>query len=170
MRFIYASLALAPLSLAASPAAFAQAAAPASIAPGMAVVDTSGGAVGTVVAVKGDLLTVKTDKYETTIGIGSVTPDRGKVLIGMTQAELNAAIEQSVALAAAKFAPGAIVKGTGGAVIGTVESIEADFATVKLETGESVRIPRSGMAPHDDGLVVGLTLDQLKAQLGSSAS
>jgi preprotein translocase subunit YajC len=168
MRLIFASLALASTSLAIAPAAHAQAAAAkASIMPGMAVVDTHGGAVGTVVSVKGDTLIVKTDKYETALGTASVTPYKGKLLIAMTQAELDAAVEQSKAQAAAQFAPGATVKGTGGAVLGTIDSIDTEIATVKLTTGEKVRIPRSGMAASAHGVVVGMTADQLKAQLGA---
>lgn len=168
MRLILATLALASSSLASAPAAYAQAASSAAITPGMAVVDTKGGPVGTVVSVNGDTLVVKTDKYETALGADSVTPYQGKLLIAMTQAELNAAVELSKAQAAAQFTPGATVKGSGGAVLGTVESLDADTATVKLTTGESVRIPRSGMAANADGLVVGVTLDQLKAQLGAT--
>ena len=169
MRLIFASFALAAISLAASPAANAQAAAAsASIRPGMAVVDTKGGAVGTVVSVNGDTLIIKTDKHEAAVGASSVTPYKGKLLIAMTQAELNAATEQSLAQLAAQIAPGAVVKGTGGAVIGTIESLATDYATVKLETGESIRIPRTAMAGSAQGVVVGLTLEQLKAQLSAA--
>jgi preprotein translocase subunit YajC len=168
MRLIFASLALVSISLTASPAAHAQAAAAtASIRPGMAVVDTNGGAVGTVVSVNGGTLIIKTDKHEAAVGTSSVTPYQGKLLIAMTQAELNAATEQSMAQLAAKIAPGAVVKGTGGAIIGTIESLGSDFATVKLESGESVRIPRSAMVGSADGVVVGVTLEQLKAQLST---
>jgi preprotein translocase subunit YajC len=171
MRLIFASIAIASASVAVSPAAHAQAAAArASITPGMAVVDTHGGAVGTVVSVNGDTLVIKTGKHEAAVGVASVTPHEGKLLIGMTQAELDAAAEQSLAQAAAQITPGATVKGTGGAVIGTIESLDTDTATIKLTTGESIRIPRSGIAAGADGVVIGLTLDQLKAQLGAKAS
>ena len=171
MRLIFATLALASISIAASPAAHAQAAAAAaSIRPGMAVVDTNGGAVGSVKSVSGDTLVIDTGKYEAAVGAASVTPYKGKLLIGMTQAELNAATEQSLAQLAAQIVPGATVKGTGGAVLGTIESLDTDIATIKLATGETVRFPRSGIAAGADGVIVGITLDQLKAQLGASAS
>jgi preprotein translocase subunit YajC len=171
MRLIFATLALASASVAASPAAQAQAAsAAASIAPGMAVVDTSGGAVGSVVSVNGDTLIINTGAHQAAVSAASVTPYKGKLLIGMTQAELNAATEQSLAQAAAQITPGATVKGTGGAVLGTIESLDTDTATLKLATGESIRVPRAGLAAGAEGVVVGLTLDQLKAQLGTTAS
>jgi preprotein translocase subunit YajC len=171
MRFIFASIAIALASLALAPAAHAQAAAAtAQITPGMAVVDTNGGAVGSVVSVKDQTVVINTGKHQAAVGISSLTPYKGKVLIGMTQAELDAATEKTLAQAAAQIVPGATVKGTGGAVLGTIESLDTDTATIKLTTGESVRFPRSGMAAGADGVVVGLTLDQLKAQLGAKAS
>lgn len=170
MRLIFASLAIATASIAGSSAAHAQAAAAATITPGMAVVDTNGGVVGTVISVNGQTLVIKTDKHEAAVGASSVTPYQGKLLIGMTQAQLNAATEQSLAQAAAQIAPGATVKGTGGAVIGTIESLDTETATLKLATGESVRVPRSGIAAGANGVIVGVTLDQLKAQLGTATS
>jgi len=171
MRLIFATLALASASIAVSPAAHAQAAAAtASITPGMAVVDTNGGAVGSVISVNGDTLVINTGKHQAAVGTASVTPFKGKLLIGMTQAELDAATEKTLAEAAAQIVPGATVKGSGGAVLGTIESLDAAAATIKLTSGESVRIPRTGMAAGADGVVVGLTADQLKAQLGAAAS
>jgi preprotein translocase subunit YajC len=171
MHRILATLALASISLAASTAASAQtAAATVAITPGMAVVDTNGGSVGTVISVKGDTLVINTGTHEAAVGASSVTPYKGKLLIGMTKAQLDAATEQTLAQAAAQVVPGATVKGTGGAVIGTIESLDTDMATIKLTTGESIRIPRSGMAGSADGVMVGISLDQLKAQLGATAS
>ena len=54
--------------------------------PGMQVVDTNGGAVGVVTAIKGDLVTVKTDKHEVALPKTSFTVHEGKLLFGMTQA------------------------------------------------------------------------------------
>lgn len=169
MRLIFASLALASVSLA-SPAAFAaaQAAAP-SIMPGTQVVDTKGGAVGVVASVNGDTLVIRTDKLEAAVSASSVTPSNGKLLIGMTQAELNAATEQSLAALAAKIAPGAEVHGTGGAVLGTIESLDTDFATLKLTSGTSIRLPRTSLGADANGVIIGLTAEQLEAQLGASS-
>ena len=168
MRLIFASLALAAVSLA-SPAVFAaaEAAAPA-IAPGTQVVDTKGGAVGVVASVNGDTLIIKTDKLEAAVAVSSVTPSNGKLLIGMTQAELNAATEQSLAALTAKIAPGAEVHGSGGTVLGTIESIDSEFATINLTSGSSIRLPRTSLGADANGVIVGLTAEQLQAQLGAS--
>ena len=76
----------------------------------------------------------------------------------------NAAAEASLAI-------GSPVKGTGGADIGTIESIDTEFVTLKLTSGKSVRIPRSGIAGSAQGAVVGLTVADLETQTsGDSAS
>lgn len=155
MRKFTFSLALASLSLAA-PAA-AQTA-------GMQVVDTAGGAVGTVTGVNGDLVTVKTDKHEVALPKTSFTVHEGKLLFGMTQAQLNAETEKSLAEAAKAIAPGATVKGSDGATAGTIDAVDADTVTIKLASGALVRVPRKGVAASNGEVVVGLTAAALEAQ------
>ena len=160
MRKFILTLAVAGLSLAAP--GIAQ-------TPGMQVVDTKGGAVGVVTAVKGDLITVKTDKHEVALPRTSFTVHEGKLLFGMSQAELNAEAEKSLAAAAAAIAVGASVKGSGGAVVGTIDAVDADFITLKLDSGELVRIPRSGVSAGNGEVVIGLTAEQLKAQVAPAS-
>lgn len=173
MRLVLASIALAAASLSAvAGPAFAQSggsAVSSPVTPGMQVVDTSGGPVGTVFAVTDDNLTIKTDRHEAVIGKDSVTPHNGKLLFGMTRAELNAAIDRDIAAADAALVPGAIVKGTGGAPVGTLHALDMEFATIKLDSGNSVRIPRSGIRGTAGGeAVIGLTADQLEAQVSGA--
>ena len=131
---------------------------------GAQVLDSSGNPVGTVTAVNGDVVTVKTDKLEANLGKASFASQDGKLYVGMTQAELNALIEKDKAAAEASLAVGSPVKGTGGAQVGTIEAIDAEFVTLKLTSGKSVRIPRSGIAGSAQGAVVGLTVADLEAQ------
>jgi hypothetical protein len=98
----------------------------------------------------------------------SFTPDNGKLLFGMTQAALNAAFEKSRAEAEAQLVAGAVVKGSAGTRVGTIDTIDAEFATIKLDSGKLVRIPRSGVAGSPDGAVIGMTAAQLEAQVGGS--
>lgn len=160
MRTFIFSLAFASLALAVP--AIAQ-------APGMQVVDTNGGAVGVVTAVKADLITVKTDKHEVALPKTSFTVHEGKLLFGMTQAQLNAEAEKSKAEAEKAIAPGATVKGSGGAVVGAIEAVDAEFVTLKLQSGALVRLPRNGVAAGNGGVVIGLTAEQLQAQVPASS-
>ena len=135
---------------------------------GTVVTDANGGAVGTVTAVNGDVVTVHTDKLDANLAKGSFTPSEGKLLVGLTQAELNAAVEKDQAAAAASLAVGAEVKGTGGAALGTIDEINAEYVTIKLASGNKVRVPRSGVVGSANGAVVGLTAEQLEAQVSAS--
>lgn len=129
---------------------------------GVEVLDSSGSPVGTVTAVNGDVVTVKTDKLDANLGKGSFASQDGKLYIGMTQAELNAAIEKDHAAAEASLAVGAPVKDSAGADAGTIEAIDAEFVTLKLASGKSIRIPRNGIAGSANGAVVGLTAADLE--------
>jgi len=166
-------ISVASLLLVAAPVtpAFAQAATAKAdaIAVGTAVTDVNGGAVGTVTAIKGDVVTVHTDRLDAHLAKSSFTPNEGKLLVGMTQAELNALVEKDQAAAAASLAVGAEIKGMGGAVLGTIDAIDTEFVTIKLASDNKVRIPRSGVAGAATGAVVGLTAEQLEAQVSATA-
>ena len=137
---------------------------------GAQVLDSQGNPVGTVTAVNGDVVTVKTDKLDANLGKASFASQDGKLYVGMSQAELNAVVEKDQAAAAASLAVGAPVKGTGGADIGTIEAIDTEFVTLKLTSGKSVRIPRAGIAGSAQGAVIGLTLADLEAQTGGDSA
>ena len=153
-------VALASAALALAGPAYAQAD---PFAVGTQVTDAQGGPVGTVTAVNGDVVTVKTDKLEANLPKASFAPNEGKLLIGNTQAELNALVEKEKAAAEASLAVGAPVKDSAGASAGTIEAIDAEFVTLKLASGKSVRLPRSGIAGSANGAVVGATLADLEA-------
>ena len=105
MRLIFASLTAIGLTLA-TPAA-AQ-------SVGMTVVDTAGAPVGTVTAIKGDNLQVKTDKHEALLPKSSFTVSGNTLLFALTQAQLNAKIEESTAASQQAIVAGATVMITRG--------------------------------------------------------
>ncbi len=158
-------------ALAAAPLAFsaAVAATPAEVKPGMQVVDPSGGAVGTVTGVKGDTLILKAGTHEVQLPLASFTANQGKLLFGMTAAQLEAAM----ASARASVAAGANVYGSDGMLAGTIESIDDSLVTIKLASGASVRVPRSGVSASDKGAVLGITaakLDELATQTSAGTT
>jgi len=156
---------LASVSLAlAAPLTPALAQAAGGFVAGTQVTDAKGGPVGTVTAVNGDVVTIKTDKYETNLSKSSFAQSDGKLLLGMTQAELNAAIEKDKAAAEASLAVGAPVKDSAGVAVGTIGAIDADFVTIKLASGKSVRLPRNGIAGSANGAVIGVAAADLEAQ------
>ena len=134
---------------------------------GMPVVDTQGGAVGTITAVATDTVTVKTARHQAQLPKTSLTISGGKALFGLTQADLDASVERTLAsVPRAALKIGATVKGTGGASVGTIDSVEAENVTVRLTGGQRISIPRSGIAVDaEGGGVIGLTAAELEAQV-----
>ena len=153
-------VAFAAASLAVAGPAFAQ---DGGFTVGAQVLDSNSNLVGTITAVNGDVVTVKTDKVEAALGKASFAQQDGKLFIGNTQAELNDLVEGANAAAAASLVVGASVKDSAGAAAGTIESIDAEFVTITLASGKAVRLPRNGIAGSADGAVVGATVADLEA-------
>lgn len=137
------------------------------LAVGMAVVDTQGGAVGTITAIAADTVTVKTARHQAQLPKSSLTISEGKALFGMNQADLDASIERTLATAQrAALKVGATVKGAGGASVGTIDVVEGDNVTIRLASGTRINIPLSGIAVGaDGGGVIGITAAELEAQV-----
>ena len=145
----------------------------AGINPGMQVTDASGSAVGTVKEVRGSNLLVQTDKHEALLPSASFTVSNGKLLFGMTQAQLDAQIEKSLAASSAAIVAGASVKGLGGAQVGTIDAVADGNATITLQDGKKIAVPQSGLRGNADGSVtIGYSAAQLEAlvQKGSSST
>jgi hypothetical protein len=151
-------------------AAPAVAQAQAAIGVGMQITDASGGAVGTVTAVKGDNLLVKTDKHEVLLPKASFAVSDGKLLFGMTQAQLDAEIEKNLAASSAAIVAGATVKGSAGTQVGTIESVAGGKATIALQNGKKIAVPEEGLRGNSDGSVtIGYSSEQLEALVGGNA-
>ena len=159
-------------ALIASSAVFAHQNVPAatSVAAGMMVKDSSGGDVGTVQSLDGEFLIVATDRHQVRLPRSSFTPHEGHLLIATTRAELNAQVDKALAEAAAQITVGAAVRGAGGSLVGTIEELEEEFVTLKLSSGELVRLPRNGIAAGPDGAVIGMTGAELRAAAGQASS
>ena len=134
--------------------------------PGWEVVDTQGQKVGIVVAIDGDTgLIIRTDKHDVKFPVTSVTKSNGKLLVALDQAGLNAKFDADSSLAVGKP-----VKGTGGTELGTIDQIDDQYVTLKLTSGQTVKLPRNGIVGNATGAVAGISLDQLQAQLSGSAA
>jgi hypothetical protein len=89
----------------------------------------------------------------------------------MTQAQLDAQIESSLAAAHAAIVAGATVKGAGGAAVGTIESIADGNATIALQDGKKIAVPQTGLRGNADGSVtIGYSAAQLQALVQGGAA
>ena len=138
---------------------------------GMQVTDANGAPVGTVVGMKGANLLVRTDKHDALLPASSFRAEKGKLLFGMTQAQLDAQIEQSLSAASSAVVAGATVKGLAGTPVGTVESLADGNATIVLQDGKKIAVPQNGLRGNADGSVtIGYSAEQLQALVQGSAS
>ncbi len=140
------------------------------IATGTQVKDTQGGEVGTIARVDGNFLIVRTDKHEVRLPTSSFTPHEGSLIIAVNRQQLNAEVEKALEAASAQLVAGATVSGSAGTPVGTIESIDDQFVTLKLTSGNLVKLPRSGIAAGPKGPVIGMTAAELEAAVGSSGS
>ena len=136
---------------------------------GARITDPQGGEVGTITAVDGQYVTVRTDRHETRLPVTSFTPTETTILFALSRDQLNSQIDQALAQAQQAVQVGAIVRDRHGAAIGPVETVDAETVTVKFGE-QQVRFPRASLAPGQDGLVVGLTVADLRAQVGAAGS
>jgi preprotein translocase subunit YajC len=166
MRLILGTLTAVGIAMASPAVAQAQA----GIMPGMQVTDSSGGAVGMVAAVKGDNLLVRTNKHEVMLPKTSFTVAKGKLLFGMTQAQLDAEVEKGMAAANAAIVAGATVKGVGGSQLGTIDTVADGQVTITLQDGKKIAVAQEGLRGNPDGTVtIGYSAAQLEALVQSEA-
>jgi hypothetical protein len=137
---------------------------------GMTVTDPAGGTVGSVIAIKGENLLVKTDKHEALLPKASFAARGGKLIFSLTQAQLNAEIEKNLAAASASIAAGAAVTGLGGTQVGQIEAIADGQATIALTSGRKLQLSDSALRGNGDGTVtIGYTAEQLEALVAEAA-
>lgn len=157
MRLILGTIAVFGLVTGLASAADAQ-------AVGMQIVDTNGALVGTVTAVQGGNIQIKTDKHDALLPKSSFTSSNGKLLFGMTQAQLDQKIEEADAASAKAIVAGATVKGAAGTPVGKIDAVEGGNVTISLTSGKKLQMPAAGVRGNADGTVtVGYTADQLDA-------
>ena len=136
----------------------------------MQIVDTKGAPVGTVTAIEGDNVQMKTDKHEALLPKSSFTLADGKLLFGMTQAQLDSQIEASAAAAQAAIAAGATVKGPGGNKVGKIDNVDSGQVIMTLGSGKRLQVPISGFRGNSDGTVtIGYTAEQIDALVNGAS-
>lgn len=140
----------------------ATAAAAQSLAVGTTVTDPQGGEVGTITAIDGDNVLLRTDRHEVRLPASSFTATATGALFAVSRDQLNADLDRMKAQARAAFVVGANVHDRGGALVGPITVLDAESVTVRIGDG-IVRLPRAAVVAGQQGLVVGATLAELQA-------
>ena len=152
-----------------TPAATASpAAAPVQITAGAQVFGPNGAAVGTITSAGADYAMVKTDKHEVKLPRTAFGNGANGLTVTLSRDALNASVEEAMAKTAEAMKPGAVVSGSRGVEAGTIEKVEGDLVTLKLKSGKMVRLPRNSVGAGPNGLMIGLTAEQLEAQAAAA--
>lgn len=169
MTFRTAILATAFLTSAVAAPGFAQAPAPAAkvnVTVGAAVMDAKGGAVGTIAAVNGDVSVIDTGTVKASIPNTSFAQSGKGLLISMTKAELEAAVQGAAVTQQqqlqALLVPGTAVTDQNGGEVGTIEAVEGDLVTVATPRAKA-KLPKSALVQGPKGVIIGMTQAQLEA-------
>jgi hypothetical protein len=112
------------------------------LTPGMAVTDAQGGAVGTIESVTAQGAIVSTGTAKANLPANAFAKRDNGVAIGMTKAELEAAVNTAKT---PEITVGAAISGPAGASVGMAV------------------LPKQGFAQGPNGLVIGMTAAQLEA-------
>ena len=147
----------------------------AAINVGTDIVDDAGNPVGSIVSIQGGDVIVRTDRHEARIPRTSLWVSRGRVVLSMTRAQLNAAVERLAptpapqAASPVQIAPGVVVRGTAGAVAGTIETVGQDHVILRLTSGQTVSIPRSSVGATAEGGIISITAEELQRRVQEAA-
>ncbi len=170
MKLILPALALFILPSPALSGSTPRQAAPA-ISVGMAVVDDAGAPVGQVESVEGGDVLVRTDRHQARIPRASLRLNRGRLVLSMTRAQLNAAVDRlAPSPVMVELVPGVTVRGTGGVVAGTIESVAEDHVILRLVSGVAVRLPRSSVGADAEGGIISVTAAELQQMVAGASS
>ncbi len=148
----------------------AEASAP-SLAVGATVYDSQGGEVGTIEKVAGQAVIVYTGTNRATLGANAFVKGPKGPVIGMTKAQLDAAVEQAAAKAdaamAAALVPEAEIRSQDDVVVGKVEKIDGDDVIVALEDG-AITLKKEHLTTDANGLKLFMTAAQFHAAVDAA--
>jgi hypothetical protein len=153
------------------PAAAATPTAPAAATPtvGAKVYDTAGAEVGTIASVTPTTGAINTGTNTVAIPLTSFGTGAKGLTIAMTRAQLDAAAAQATGGdLKAKLVAGTQVSGAAGSVLGTIKAADPQFVTVTTTKGADVKLPVSGFAAGPNGVVIGMTAEQLDAAIAGA--
>lgn len=176
MKFSKIAAAAMATALSVSATAYAQEGVPAGasvdLTVGTTVYGPEGNEVGTISQAANGAVVIDTGSNQATLGANSFVQGQNGPVIGMTKAQLDAAVEAAAQKAAAALdaalVVGADVRTRDGITFGTVDTIDADRVVIAREAGP-LTLTRDQFGTDDNGLIILATMAQLQAALGQTA-
>lgn len=169
------SISLGLAMVAASPAHAQQAEAAAQVAltPGAIVYDSEGAEIGPIASVVDPNVVVTMDGNPITLPGNAVGKTEKGLAIGITRAQLKAAVDQAAAANAqalqSALVPGTAVHSAGGsAVLGQVKLADAEGVVIATPTGD-VKLPKHAFFMSSAGLATSFTAEEFAEATSAAA-
>ncbi|TZG27292.1 hypothetical protein [Sphingomonas montanisoli] len=145
---------------------------PPRLSPGMTVMDTSGGQVGSIESVTADNAVIATGAHKVAVPVTSFGMGPNGPVIAMTKGELDNAAATAAANAAAalraQMLPGVAIFGSQGANLGTIKAVDGDYLVLATAAGDA-RLPLAAIASGQKGLTVNMTAVELNAAISPTS-
>ncbi|GGE76641.1 hypothetical protein [Sphingomonas prati] len=143
-----------------------------SVKAGATVTDTTGGTVGTIKSIEGDLAVLSTGTVEVRLPLTSFAAGANGPVIALTKSQVESAASSATAerqgKLSAQIKAGTTVLDASGGTVGKIESVDGEFATVAT-TKNKVKLPVSSFAAGANGPVIGMTAAELDAAAAKAA-
>lgn len=139
---------------------------------GATVYDSAGAVLGTVDQVTPQAVYVNVDGTKVGLPTSAIGAGPQGFRIATTRADILSQAQAAQAAQKAQLTAGATVRGSAGATVGTIKSIDADYVTLTTPRGD-VKLPANAVAAGPNGPTIGMTaaeLDAAIAQAGGAAT
>lgn len=144
----------------------AQAGAMTSAAPtvGATVYDSTGAVLGTVEQVTPQAVFVNASGTKVGLPPSAIGAGPQGLRVATTRADILTQAQQATAAQKAQLTAGTTVRGSGGASVGTIKSVDGEFVTLTTSKGD-VKLPANAVAAGPNGATIAMTAAQLDAAI-----
>lgn len=144
------------------------------LAVGAMVYAPDGSEVGTIKSMPGGNVVISTGKHDATLPASVFGRNEKGLLISMTKAQLDAAVEAAEAKANAAMDAALVadaqIHSKDGVVIGTVQKVEGDDVTIDLPEGTAITLKKEHLTVGQNGLSLFMTAAEFKAAVGAATA
>ena len=135
---------------------------------GTPVSGLQGAPIGTIEQVMGDNVVVATTAGKATLPRTAFTQGPNGLSIGMSAAQLQAQIAGATAALSAQLVKGTQIRDPQGVLVGTIDVVEGEKATVVTSSGKKVVLPVNALGSGTSGLVVGISAAEIEKTAAGS--
>jgi len=143
------------------------------LAVGATVYGTDGAEVGKIESMPGGNVVLFTGKNRATLPASVFGMNETGLLIGMTKAQLDAAVEAAEAKASAAIdaalVPEAQIMSKDGIAIGSIQKIEGENVTIDLPTGSAITLQKEHLNVRDGKLMLFMTAAEFQAAVNAAS-